>query len=278
MAIYSGRYGSVNGVPQVLDWSIESTMSDDAHASSYTKAGKRRDVGVMDWTGSLNMEGLINFTSTPWAGFAFVGRTGAGTLGGTGMTYSGNAVWTSLGISGDMSSNARIRTAASFGGNGPLAYASGSGLDSATPDILMSKDCVITWGDTTVDWQSFSVTVNNEVQTYVGSSTVAEGFVWTARYPGLFDWTGNLTVKNDSPLATNGDIDTLTITCGSIVLFSSEARFLSHSGLSVNPQSGDLIGYTANFGMSAYDDNGVLGSMTLFGTQIWPESSSSSGT
>lgn len=274
MAIYSGRYGSVNGVPQVLDWSIESTMSDDAHASSYTKAGKRRDVGVMDWTGSLNMEGLINFTSTPWAGFAFVGRTGAGTLGGTGMTYSGNAVWTSLGISGDMSSNARIRTAASFGGNGPLAYASGSGLDSATPDILMSKDCVITWGNTTVDWQSFSITVNNEVQTYVGSSTVAGGFVWTARYPGLFDWTGNITGKGDSPMATNGDIDTLEITCGDITLFSSEARYLSTSGLSVNPQSGDLVGYTSNFGMCAYDDSGTLGSMTLFGTQIWPESTS----
>ena len=90
MAIISGRYGSVNDVSQVSDWSIEMVSTDNAQANSFTRAGKVRDEGVRDWTGNFNTVGTLSLELMDT--FSFLGRTGAGTWNGNGKTYSGDAL------------------------------------------------------------------------------------------------------------------------------------------------------------------------------------------
>lgn len=269
--IISGRYGSVNGISQVQNWSLDWTTTDNAHANSFTQGGKQRDEGINDWQGTFNSEGAI--TSLDLNDFTFTGRTGAAARGGTGTTYSGNAVITGLTVSGDISSGGRVLLAFTYAGNGALAMATGASNDSTTPVILLAKNCTVTWNSETVDFQQFSFSIINEAQTYVGSDTVVDGTCWTKRYPGLLDWTGNLTVKATEPLGTNGTVSSLKIACGNTDLLEFDyARLISTTGITADPSSGALVGFTTNFGMCAHNDSGTLGSIKLFGTQIWPES------
>lgn len=271
--VISGRFGSVNGISQIQNWSLDWTTTDNAHANSFTVGGKQRDEGVNDWQGTFNSEGAIG--ALDFNNFSFSGRTGAAARNGTGTTYSGDAVITGLTLSGDITSGGRVLSAFTYAGNGILTKAAGASSDSTTPSILLAKQCTVTWNDEPVNWQQFSFAITNEAQTYVGSDTVISGVCWTKRYPGLMDWTGNLTIKATEPIGTNGTVASLKITCGSQDLLEFEyARLISTTGITADPSSGALVGYTVNYGMCAHDDSGTLGSIKLFGNTIWPESAS----
>lgn len=277
MARYSGRYGSINGVSQVQNWNLEITASDNAHANSFTRGAKMRDPGVFDFTGSYNFCGANSFnTSLASEGSTFELYSGSLAYGGTGVKYSGTALWTSVGITADIPSGARVITAIQIAGNGPLTQATGTYKDVQTPGILMSKDCEITFNGETVNFKSFNFTLNHEVQEYLGSDCVDEnGKVWKKRYPGLIDCTGTIDIADDAPLATPNDIGALVITCGDTELLNiGYARYMSTSGLTVDPSSGALVSSTGNFSMAAHNDSGSIGSLSVMGTSIWPPANS----
>lgn len=271
MAIFSGRYGSVDGISQIQNWSIDWTMADNPHSNSFTKAGKQRDTGVQDWTGSFTSEGVLS--NVKMSSFELKCQTGGPTFGGNGVEYSGSAIYTQIGISADISQAGRVIISCSFSGNGPLSRGTSGSNDTITPQILYAKDCVVKLGGSVIDWQQFNFTITNEVQTYVGASTVDnEGNVWTHRYPGLYDCSGLLTCTNSEIIGENGMMGELSIVCGGTNLLQiSNVRLLSTSGISADPSSGALLGYTANLGMCAHDDSGQLGVLKLFDSQIWPE-------
>lgn len=268
--IISGRYGSVNGISQVQNWSLDWTTTDNAHANSFTQAGKQRDEGVNDWQGSFNSEGSLG--QLDLNDFTFAGRLGAAHRGGTGTTYGGSAVITGISISADITSGGRVILAFTYAGNGALTKASGTSADSEAPAILLAKNCTVTWGETTVDFQQLNFSITNEAQTYVGSDTVIDGVCWTKRYPGLLDWSGNLTMKATDPIGANGSVNSLKIMCGSQEILECDyARLISTTGITADPSSGAIVGFTTNFGMCAHNDSGTLGSIKLFGNTIWPE-------
>ena len=112
--IASGRYGAVNAISQLQNWNLEWTMTDDAQANSYTRAGKMRDPGIQDWTGGGTWLG----DSLPsMEGFTFTGYTAPsnGTYGTAGTTYSGRALWNSITINADVSSGGRVNVQMQFG-------------------------------------------------------------------------------------------------------------------------------------------------------------------
>ena len=275
--IASGRYGAVNSISQLQNWNLEWTMTDDAQANSYTRAGKMRDEGIQDWTGGGTWLG----SSLPsMDGFNFTGYTAPanGTYGTAGTTYSGRAIWNSISINADVSSGGRVNVQMQFGGDGALTVGNSAVTDVANPAILLAKDCVVKFGDDTLRWKSFSLNITNDVQTLVDSGTNG----WTARYSGILDFTGSVTQATDVKLADNGTLGTLLIKCGDLKIFElNYARVMSFGGLTVDPSSGAIIEATTNFGMAVHNDEGTLGSMTVLGTQIWPpsvpQSSSSSG-
>lgn len=264
--IASGRYGAVNNISQLQNWNLEWTMTDDAQANSYTRAGKMRDSSIQDWTGGGTWLGS-SFPSME--GFNFTGYCAPsnGVYGTAGTTYSGRALWNSVTISGDVSSGGRINVQMQWGGDGALTVGSSAVTDTANPDILMAMDCEISFGDTELRWKSFNLNITNDTQTLVDSGTNG----WTARYAGILDFTGSVTQATDVHLDENGALDTLLIKCGALTVFElNYARVMSFSGLTVDPSSGAIIEATTNFGMAAHDDSGTLGSMTVLGTQIWP--------
>lgn len=272
MSRYSGRYGAISGTSQVQSWSVEETMTDNAQANSYTRGGKMRDTGIFDFTGTCKMLGKI-FPGTFGANAAFSIElyTGGGVYGGNGQKLSGQALWTSITLAGDIASGARVTTDVQFSGDGALTRAPGTYQDTTTPVIMLAKDCIITYNGATVNWRNFNFTLTNEIQEYVGSDCVANGVCWKKKYPGLIDSTGTIEVADDVPIADNGDVGPLVITCDGTEIFKvGYARYMSTTGFTVDPSSGALVSSTGNFSMAAHNDSGEMGSLELFENDIWP--------
>lgn len=280
MAVYSGRFGSIDGVSQVTQWMLEVTMTDNAHSNSYTQGAKMRDRGVMDWTGSCTFLGTSFPGGFDWSGSQTLRLyTGGATWGGACYRLEGDAVWTSIAFSGDITSGARVQCQVSFAGDGALTRQQGTNTDTETPEIILAKDLVITYNNSPVAWKSFNFTINNEVQEFLDSTCYDDNSkeVWKKRVPGLIDCTGTIDWVNDLEIGSRGDIGELKIArrsqnggVGDTIFKIGKARYMSMSGYTVDPSSGALVGGSTNFSMCAHDDSGNMGSLEIFGNSIFP--------
>ena len=277
--VYSGRFGAINGCSQVTQWSVTTTLTDNAHSNSYTKGAKMRDEGVKDWTGSCTILGNSFPGSFNWNTAQNIDLyTGGATYGGTGKKLSGQCIWNSITLGGDISSGNRVNCQVSFQGSGALTIAEGAYTDTTNPNIWMSKDCVITYGSQTLDWKTFSFTINNEAQELLDSTCFvqASSDVWKKRYPGLIDCTGTIDWVGDLEPSTMNTADELTIMCGStVVLQIGFARYMGMSSYTVDPSSGSLIGGSSGFNMMAHSDavsggSVSMGSLTVLGIDLFP--------
>ena len=277
--VYSGRFGAINGCSQVTQWSLTTTLTDNAHSNSYTKAGKMRDEGVKDWTGSCTILGNKFPGNFNWNQATQIDLyTGGATYGGTGKHFSGQAIWNSITLSGDISSGNRVQCQVSFQGSGALTAADGAYADTITPNIWMSKDCEISFGNSTIEWKSFNFSINNESQELLDSSCFDDESedVWKKRYPGIIDCTGTIDWVGDTEPASMNDIEELTIACkGTTVLQMGFARYMGMGSYTVDPSSGALVGGSSSFNMCAHDDEGTMGSLTVLGINLFPPQASS---
>lgn len=277
--VYSGRFGAINGCSQVTQWTLTTQLTDNAHSNSYTRAAKMRDVGVKDWNGSCTILGNSFPGSFNWNQSSQIDLyTGGATYGGTGKKFSGKAVWQSLTLSGDISSGNRVSCAVSFQGDGALTIATGAYTDTTSPNIWMSKDCVITYGSNTVAWKSFNFSINNEPQELLDSTCFVQATddVWKKRYPGIIDCTGTIDWVGDAEPADLNDAEELTIMCGeTVVLQIGFARYMGMSSFTVDPSSGSLIGASSSFNMMAHDDSGTMGSLTVLDIDLFPPTAQS---
>lgn len=284
MAVYSGRFGCISGCSQVTQWSVTTQLTDNAHSNSYTRAGKMRDEGVKDWNGSCTILGNSFPGGFDWNGSAGIELyTGGPTWGGNGRKLWGDAIWTSIALSGDISSGQRVQCQVSFSGDGKLNEGAGSHTDTATPNIWLAKDCIITYGNgsgtgNTINWKSFSFTINHEAQELLDSTCFEQSSndVWKKRYPGIIDCTGTIDWVGDLEPSTLNTIEKLTISCkGTTVLEMKYARYMGMGSFTVDPSSGALIGGSSSFNMCAHNDSGAMGSLTVLGISLFPPSSGS---
>lgn len=277
--VYSGRFGAINGCSQVTQWSLTTTLSDNAHSNSYTRAGKMRDEGVKDWTGSCTILGNAFPGNFNWNQATLIELyTGGATYGGTGKKFSGQAIWNSITLSGDISAGNRVQCRVSFQGSGALTVADGAYTDTITPNIWMSKDCEITFGESDIEWKSFNFSISTETQELLDSSCFVDATddVWKKRYPGIIDCTGTIDWVGDTEPGDMNNIEELTITCkGTTVLQMGFARYMGMGSYTVDPSSGSLIGGSSSFNMCAHDDEGTMGSLTVLGIDLFPPQASS---
>ncbi len=280
MAVFSGRFGSIANCGQVAQWSLELSASDNAQSNSATKAGKMRDPGIKDWTGSCTFLGNTFPGSFSWSDSQNITlKTGGPSINSGGHSFTGKAHWTSIAISGDITSGGRVQCQVSFAGDGALTSSSGGGNGDSSPNILLAKDCVITFDGNTLAWKSFNFTINHEVQELVDSSCVDDGEIWKKRYAGLIDCTGSIDWVGDEEQAELNDIGALVIVCGSTqILNIGKARYMGMSGFTADPSSGALVGGSSNFSMCAHDDGGSMGSLSVYGNALFPPSGGSTPT
>ena len=279
MAVYSGRFGSIANCGQVAQWSMETSITDNAQSNSATKGAKMRDQGIMDWTGSCTFLGKTFPGQFDWDDSTEITlKTGSLQWGQGGRSFSGNMVWTSAAISGDCSSGARIQTQVSFAGDGPLSASESGSNGDGNPIIILSKDCHISWNGSEIAWKSFSFTVNHEAQEYVDSTCydAQTDQVWKKRLPGIIDCTGTIDYLGDTEIGDMNDIGELAITCSNpniVILKLGYARYMGTGSFTVDPSSGSLVGGQSKFNMAAHNDGGSMGSLWLYDTKIFPPGS-----
>lgn len=266
MAVYSGRYGCVDGVSQVQNWTLERTMTDNAQANSATRAAKTRDLGIFDWTGGFT---FVGGTFPNLDDFRLKGHVAPsnGKFGTAGKVFSGSGIINSVSISGDASTGARVQTQVQFGGNGELSETTEALTDTIQPVVLNSRLCKLTFDSKNIAFKSFSLNLTQEAPTYIDSST--EG--WTKRLPGILDFTGSFVCIDDSDLLTMGTVGALTIAHNSLSIATIQNVIVTGiSGITVDPSSGAIVEYTVNFGLQTHGESGDIGSILLFGTSVWP--------
>jgi len=264
--VTSGRFGMVNGISRVRNWSINRTTNQKTYAASNTGGGMARRAGVNDWSGNFAIFGGAPAVM-PGEVLAFAGYTGPDdemTEGGSGRIYTGDTRVAQIQVAWNWESGDILQQSVSFEGNGELTIESDTmTLDNATPPES-TGDCKIVavglgpvsgGGDPTdleiCDLVSAQLQLSAALKPYANSCT--DG--WMARKAGPIDGTFSLVIQNhdldDLDFALNDDVHFKAYVSNSTYWDLKWMRFTDVSNIQVDRESGNIIQFTANFGFQA---------------------------
>jgi hypothetical protein len=280
MAVHSGRFGLIDGMSTMRQWSINDAQNLAVGVGSNTAFGKGRRKGVEDWTGNFGFFGGVP-PVMPGTTFNFQGYTAP-----TNDQYGPGVLYTGIALSGQMQLNWNwqggelINGTMDFGGHLVLEIeeAGAPPLDTTDPSLLTIAECKIQYsvdGVAWVDWESIAqctLTVTNELQTYVNSGTVIDGRLWTGRKAGNMDWNMSLTEHDDSRAKfSKGDQLWIRLYINETEFWEfAYGRVKDSTGLQVNRESGAITQQTVNIEMDVVADaDASLGHIILPDTSVW---------
>ena len=263
MGVHSGKFGVVNGQTTVRDWSIVDTMSPNTYYASNTKFMPGRVIGAESWSGSFNWYGHTP-TTMPGEFFSFSGYTAPDDdVDGAGLLYTGTAIVESISIAWDWTSGQIIQGSTNFQGHLALTTnASGAQPSDLTlPTVPSSVGTHFEVGDlggSVEEWDGLTnatLTITNQVKSYVNSSSAVGGRLWTGQKAGNYDLTLSATEQDVTrALFDKGDMLIAHLYVTDSLYWDLEWLFVQDfGGISVNRESGDIIEQTINFGFSGWD-------------------------
>lgn len=275
MAVHSGRFGTVNGISTVGEWSINDDGSLAEAVASNTAFCTARRPGVEEWSGSYQIYGYAPPAGQmPGDTINFIGYTAPDNdLGGVGLEYSGIAVIKQIAINWNWNAAEIINGNVDFDGHLQLVPtpATGPHLDSSLPQLPQiggtkfqySVDGGTNWLDWT-DLVNATFTIKNSVQPYVNSSSWlgSPGRFWTGRKPGIFDWSLAVTENNlDRARFRKGDQLALRLyVTQSLFWLVKYGRVKNFTGITMDRRTGKIIQQTINVDMDiSKDSDGSLG-------------------
>lgn len=275
----SGQYGTISGVPTVMQWNIARTRPSNAFKHSGTSGGTNRRKGVGAWTGSWTAKGGLPAVM-PGASAAFTGFAGpsSGVKGTNGVRFSGTVLVTDITIEWDWTTNAIVSHTVNFVGHLGLTRATGISLDDESTvaevetilcPMEFSLPGVPSWAPI-LSMKTASLKISSDVKSYVNSDTVNET---GRRGAGLIDWEASFVLeRTDNTLAEGLQGVLRMYTSATLFYLLTWTRFREYSGITVNHESGDIISQTATFEMCSNDEvSGVVGSIIVPGGGIyWP--------
>lgn len=289
MTVHSGKYGIVDGKSTVRQWSIVEQEAQPKGVASNSRLGTFRRPGVRRWNGNYQAYGATPAVM-PGEQFAFKGYTAPvnDIAGSTGMTYSGNAVVRSVAITWNWRNAAILSHQVNFEGHLALTKANNIPVpDASAIDSPSVIGCKFTWDKATpaalqdiINLTQGVLTISSEVQTYVNSHTVigvGAGMVcWTGAVGGPIDWSLALSQEDDSRGLANdlliGDLIQLKLYTipGGANWDLQYGIVRDYSGITVNRETGSIIGRTINVDMVA-NNGSTLGHINRpDGTTWWP--------
>jgi len=277
MGVHSGKFGFVNGMSAIRTWQVNDVSAPKKYVHSGTLGGPGRKRGIRDFTGSFGAYGGLPAVM-PGAAFTFAGYTAPtnDTEGGTGDVYSGSAIVDQVAVTWNYETGDIIAHTVNFSGNGELARSTAVYTDETTPAIEVPIDLSITAdGEDVCNVTTVTLTITAENKSYVNSCT--DG--WTKRKPGPIDATLAIAVQDTNP-------DEFVASIGDSILFNlfvndtdfwllKWMHYKDNSGLTVNRETGDIIGFTANFEFDGFAEGiATPGEITEPGevTAWWPAS------
>ena len=261
----SGRWGAVNGVSTVRNWSINDSHNAVPAVASNTGFGTTRSVGAQDWEGSFEVYGV---TPPMYPGdlFTFIGYMGPdNNISGVGPRYSGDARLSQFALNMNWAGAEVISLTCEFGGHLALTPLSSGGAaitDATAPALTpISGGSYVEYstdGSTWHTWESLLQATwswTNALQSYVNSSTFVDGKLWTGRAAGVNDWSLQLVEQNTNRSRFDKGAE-LWIR---LHLDSSGTNFWElktgvvgqFTGIQVDRESGKIIQQTANVDMNS---------------------------
>jgi hypothetical protein len=282
MTVISGKFGVVNGLSHVRNWSVDHSSTSERFKSSATEFGQFVNDGVKDWSGSF--EGFGEGPPvTIWPGltFTFEGYTAptTGVYGNDGKVYTGTAIVDSLTLNWDWSAGASHTWSVAFSAaSGGLVESDGIFDDTAVtiPDKMCNL-AIKTGTGAGVDLPNVMsaalvFTANN--QEFVNSTTACA----THRTPGGFDWTLTVTQQDEKEyFSIDADLRFKIYTDATSFWLLEWAHLESITGLNVDRESEAILQRTYNFIMNG-SDGAALGQVAHpDATVMWPEVSTPTG-
>jgi len=285
MSVHSGKFGTINGIPTVRVWSVNDDQALAKGVASNTSFGPFRRKGVEEWNGNFTQYGKQP-TVMPGAAFNFVGYTAPDNdAGGNGIKYAGVAYSKQVTIVWNFSGGEMINIATDFDGHLNLTTQGVSGavvLDNSTPvipPIVDGKVQYSTDGVTWLDWIDVSqatLTIMNEIQEYVDSSTIVAdtgvNHLWKGRKAGNMDATLSV-VENNTDRSRFKKGDDLAIRLYVDTSLFYEAFWFQVekvSSIQVDRESGKIIQQTVNLGFNGVKTSDAsAGHIKLPDTTTW---------
>jgi len=271
MTYHSGRYGAINGLTMLRNWNVNDLAQPHVIVGSQTRGATARLGGVRDWNGSASFWGAAP-DAAHWPGsfFNFVGygAPASDIYGTAGYTLEGSAYVESIALTINWETGAPLAYTMNFSGNGELSEESDTvqDLSEETPEPASGASIVYDnetdevgsesesgsaghFSETELCAASCTLTVTRPGIPYANSCT--DG--WVYRKAGILDWTLSVvTPENERDVLglTPNDVIWLRINTSASAYYELKwSRFLDFSGITVNPESGEIIQQTLNFGM-----------------------------
>ena len=286
MGVHSGKFGTIDGINTVRQWSINDAGETKPYVASNTLGGTGRRRGNEDWSGTANCYGCRP-PVMPGDPLAFVGYTAPSddVEGSNGARYSGDAMVNQVAISWNWEAGDPLSYVLNFEGNGVLSGAPGAAVPDATfPDVPVIIGRPMLWGAVDAapgsseyeeldDVQSASLTITTANPSYVNSSTSGG----TRRKAGNVDWTLAITMHNEGGIDlpfSKGDLIGVLLPSG----VDDEYWDLrwgivkDFTGITVDREGGAIISATINIEMAGFDhDNEEVGHIIdPDGNSYWP--------
>lgn len=250
MSVHSGKFCVVNGKRALRNWQINKTSAPKKYVASHTKGGPGRKQGIRDWAGSYGAYGAQPQVM-PGQNFAFAGYCApdSDVEGGTGDVYSGQAIVDSVALSWNFETGDIISHVVNFSAYSSALAESTAVYSDATDEPL--QECIAldiqADGETIARVVNMTLTITAENKPYVNSSTAG----WTYRKAGPIDATLSVAVHDTNVsefgIDVGADAEFKLFTNATEFWLLQWMHFKDRTGLNVDRETGNIIGFTANF-------------------------------
>lgn len=259
MGAHSGKFATVGSMSTTKGWSVSETSSPAKFVTSNLSGGSGRTKGIFDWTGSVNGLGG-DVPHMPGESFTFTGFLAPDNdVSGNGSSISGTALVESIVIDWDFAAAEPLAWTLNFGGHLAATWSTATVTDTTDVNAVTPCGLLVKNGtDTLTDVTTVSMTISNELQTFVNSSTYAAGTCWTGRKAGNIDWTVAITQQaSNRGVANAPDMGTNNIL--SLYTTATEYWYLkwghveNYSGIAADTDSGAIVERTINYSMNGWN-------------------------
>lgn len=281
MGVASGKFGTLNDVSTVKNWSITDGHNQTPVVASNTRWGRARRRGVQFWNGNFAFSGKQP-PVMPGEFFDFQGFTAPDDdQAGPGQEYSGQAMCKQITMNWNWASGEIIGGSADFEGHLELTrtLAAPQIFDSSVPDLPEipggRPEYSIDDGANWLPWTNIStmvLTLSCDVQSYVNSGTIIDGEIWTGQSAGPIDWNFAITEQDTARnKVTKGNQIMLRLYVTSVLFWEFKyGRVKDFTGITVNIDTGAIIQQTVNVEMDGVnEDDGTIGHIILPDTTTW---------
>lgn len=284
MPVVGGKFGVVNGVQAVRQWSINDEQNQPSYVASNTLFGTGRVKGAESWQGSFQFLGRQP-PVMPAELLSFLGYISPDDdVSGAGMRYSGDALVAQIQQTWNWQGAEPLGGQVDFSGHLALAAASGAQIFDATcADVDTVVGTKIEYATATpfsvfTEWTNLAqatLTITATIHDFVNSSSYTGGKLWTGRRAGPIDWTLSVTEQDviRSRFA-KGDVVALRLYVDADDYWELFwGRVQNFTGITVDRSTGAIVQQTVNIAMDGFiaTEDPCYGHITLpDDTVYWP--------